>query len=173
MMLRTLLLTSLAAAGLLVAQAAPAHEFTVGSITVEHPWARPAATANGAAYFGLTNHGAAPDRLVGVASPAARTAEMHATTVDAQGIATMRRVQAVDLPAGGGAVFAPGGLHLMLVDLARPLAAGASFPLTLTFERAGAVTVEVEVAAKPSHGASAGGGGHHQHGGGDGAQPGQ
>jgi len=143
--------TVLAAAGLLAGPAL-AHEFKVGSITVEHPWARPAASGNGAVYFELVNGGTAPDRLVGISSPVAGAAEMHATSVDAQGVASMRPVQAVDLPAGGEAYFAPAGLHVMLVGLSQPLKEGQRFPLTLTLEKAGAVVVEVAVEAKPSHG---------------------
>jgi copper(I)-binding protein len=158
--MRTIL--AVLAAGLLAGPAL-AHEFKAGSITVEHPWARPAASGNGAAYFKLLNGGSASDRLVGVSSPAAGSAEMHATSVDAQGVASMRPVQAVDLPAGGEAQFTPAGLHVMLVGLSQPLKEGQSFPLTLTLEKAGAVTVEVEVQAKPSHGAAAATGhGHEQ-----------
>lgn len=152
--MRTILLAG--AAMLLLGGSADAHEFKAGSITVEHPWARPAAKGNGAAYFALDNTGKAADRLVGVSSDVARSVEMHATAVDAQGVASMRPVQGVELPPGGQAQFAPGGLHVMLIGLARPLVEGEEFPLTLTFEQAGNVTVEVAVEKKASHGAAPG-----------------
>ena len=124
-------------------------------MTVEHPWARSASTGNSAAYFVLENEGAA-DRLIGVSSDVAGSARMHATTIDAQGIARMMPVQAVDVPAGAAATFAPGGLHVMLIGLTKPLVEGQAFPLSLTFEKAGAVTVEVAIEKTPSHGGGEG-----------------
>ena len=58
----------------------------------------------------------------------------------------MRKVEGIDVPAGGKAVLEPGGDHLMLFDLKAGLAPGDTFPLTLVFERAGSVTVEMRVA---------------------------
>ncbi len=150
-----------ALSGLMLASGAGAHEFKAGSITVEHPWARPASSGNSAAYFDLENAGAA-DRLIGVASDVAGSVEMHSTTIDAQGVGRMVPVQAVDIPAEAQAKFAPGGLHVMLVGLTRPLVQGAEFPMTLTFEKAGAVTVEVAVEKSASHGG--GEAMQHQHG---------
>lgn len=149
------------AVGLLLATGADAHEFKAGSITVEHPWARPAAAGNSAAYFELENEGAA-DRLIGASTDVAGTVELHSTTIDAQGVGRMVPVQAVDLPPGAEAKFAPGGLHVMLIGLTRPLVEGEEFPLTLTFEKAGPVTVEVAIEKKASHGG--GEGMQHQHG---------
>jgi len=157
--MRTILLAT--AATFLFGGPAGAHEFTLGSITVEHPWARPAAKGNGAAYFQVENSGGDADRLVGVSSEAARSVEMHTTAIDAQGVASMRPVQGVDLPPGGRAQFAPGSLHVMLIGLVKPLVQGEEFPLTLTFEHAGSVTVQIEVEKKPSHGADAGTGHDH------------
>jgi len=57
----------------------------------------------------------------------------------------MRRVDAVEVPAGQTVAFAPGGLHVMLIGLKEPLITGKTFPLTLNFEQAGAVTLEVAV----------------------------
>jgi periplasmic copper chaperone A len=57
----------------------------------------------------------------------------------------MREVDAIDVPAGGKVKLEPGGLHIMLVGLKAPLAAGSSFPLTLKFEKAGELKVEVKV----------------------------
>ena len=145
-----LLLTLLA--GALLALDAGAQEPSSGRIVVEGPWARPAAGGNSAAYFTVVNHGPA-DRLIGVGAEVADKVEMHSTTIDAQGVGRMVPVQAVDVPPGAQARFAPGGLHVMLIDLERPLEQGQAFPLTLTFERAGAVTVEVAVRRSPAQGA--------------------
>ena len=157
-----MMLTATAAA-MLLGGAAAAHEFKAGSITIEHPWARPAAKGNGAAYFVLENDGTTADRLLGVSTDVAKSAELHSSAVDAQGKASMRPVQGVDLPPGGHAQLAPGGLHVMLVGLQDPLVAGKSFPLTLRFEQAGEVTVTVEVEKKPSHGQGPGMDMQHEH----------
>ena len=114
-------------------------------VTVEAPWAR-ASVGNSriaVAYMTVRNGGAAPDRLLSVASPAGR-AELHTMTMD-NNVMRMRPVEAVDIPAGGVATLQPSGLHIMLLDLREPLRAGASVPLTLRFERAGAVEVTVPV----------------------------
>ena len=150
----------LAALAGLAAGPASAHEFELGALTIEHPWARPAASGNGAAYFTIENAGSAADRLTSISSPVAATAELHTSMVDAQGVASMHPVQAVDVPAGGQAKLAPGGLHVMLMGLSQPLKEGQSFPLTLAFEHGGKVTVQVEVERKPSHGEAGGG---HEH----------
>jgi copper(I)-binding protein len=58
---------------------------------------------------------------------------------------TMRPVEFVELPAGVAVEMKPGGHHIMLMDLAKPLAAGTTFKLTLTFEKAGEITIDVPV----------------------------
>jgi copper(I)-binding protein len=163
-MLRTTLLATALALGL--AAPAPAQdlaqELTLGPISIAHPWARPGIPNRPvAAYLGIENRGDADDRLVAVASPAFASAELHASE-ERDGVSTMRRVEAVELPAGGGAEFAPGGYHVMLFGPERPFAEGERFPLTLTFEKAGTVEVEVAVERYGPGGASGGshGGGH-------------
>lgn len=114
---------------------------------IDHAWARatPGAAKTGAAYFRIWSP--IDDRLIGLASPVAGKAELH-THIEENDIMQMRSVE------GGVAVLAaqalelkPGGsLHVMLIDLKQSLKAGDSFPLTLTFEKAGPrdVTVRVE-----------------------------
>lgn len=75
----------------------------------------------------------------------------------------MIQVEAIDVPAGDAAVLAPGGLHIMLFQGAKAHKEGDSFPLELTFEQAGAVTVTVMV-EKIGHGSGHGGHGHGDHG---------
>jgi copper(I)-binding protein len=126
---------------------ATAEEANTGELTIEHPHARAtvAVQKNGAAYMVIRNRGSEPDRLLGARTGEAQAAELHGTTVDAEGVARMRPAEAVEIPPGGEAKLAPGGLHLMLVGLKRPLVEGTSFPMTLVFERAGEVEVEVMV----------------------------
>lgn len=131
----------------LAVTSAAAHEYKAGSLEIEHPWARATSPQqkNGAAYMDVRNSGGEPDRLLAVRTGEAGSAELHATTVTGDGVAQMRAVEAVDIPPGGEAALAPVGLHVMLVGLKGPLYEGVTFPMTLVFERAGEVGVEVEV----------------------------
>jgi copper(I)-binding protein len=116
----------------------------VPKVEVTQAWARatPGKSTLGAAYATLT----APtgDRLIGAATPVARLAQIHQHMME-NGVMKMRQVEAVPLPAGQPVVLSPGGYHIMLIDLTAPLAAGQSFPLTLTFEHSGAVETQVMV----------------------------
>lgn len=123
-------------------------------IDIVDAWSRPAMQGRiGVAYLTIIDNGA-PDRLVGASSPVAARVELHQSAVD-HGIATMRSVTALAVTQGRPAVLAPGGYHLMLIDLKQPLAAGQTYPLTLDFAKAGAVAATVTVApqgAKPAVG---------------------
>ncbi|MFO1068457.1 MAG: copper chaperone PCu(A)C [Geminicoccaceae bacterium] len=152
--MRTLITALAITAGL--AGPALAHEARLGELTIGHPWSRPVKAANGAAYLSISNAGSQPDRLIAASSDVATRTELHTHLIDADGVARMRQVQAVDVPADGTVSLQPGGLHIMLFGLREPLQAGSEFPLTLTFEHAGSVTVEVAVEMKPSHGGTDG-----------------
>ncbi|MEO1468030.1 MAG: copper chaperone PCu(A)C [Pseudomonadota bacterium] len=138
---------------------------------VEGPWARPTIPNRPtAAYFRLVSQGTA-DRLVGVFTPAFGRTELHLSS-STDGVMRMEKVEAIDLPAGGEAVLKPGGYHVMLFDAVTELGEGDTFPLMLSFENAGTVTVETTVrrrAPDDSTGADHGHGSHghggHGHGG--------
>ncbi|MFC3123796.1 copper chaperone PCu(A)C [Pseudoroseomonas globiformis] len=131
-----------------------------GALAIEQPWARAAVRGGtGGVFMTIRNKGGSADRLVGISSPLPRVAEIHSTQRDGD-VMRMRPVEAIEIPAGGSVTLQPGGLHLMLVGLKEPMPAGGSVQVTLTFERAGAITLEVPVGA-----AGAGGHGHgHSHG---------
>lgn len=95
-------------------------------------------------FMTLRNTGTAPDRLVSAASPLPRMVEIHTTVRDGE-VMRMRPVDAVEVPPGGSVTLAPGGLHIMLMGLSQPMPAGSTVPVTLTFEHAGAVPVQVPV----------------------------
>ena len=142
---------------------AAAHEFKIGGLTIDHPWARPTLPGRpSAAYAEIRNAGETPDRLVGAASPAFGAIELHATVRDGD-VMRMERVEAIEVPAGGAVSLAPGGFHVMLFDPAEALADGAEFPLTLSFEAAGEVEVTVAVET-PAAGEADAHGGHGGHG---------
>nr|WP_294529841.1 copper chaperone PCu(A)C [uncultured Rhodopila sp.] len=132
-------------AGLAVSAIGPAVSARADGISVDHAWARASAggATTGAAYVTLTG-GAQPDTLVGVTTPAALTAEVHETLIE-NGVTKMRPAGSLAIPAGKVVTFAPGAYHVMLIGLKQPLAAGQSFPLTLTFAHAAPVTVDVHV----------------------------
>ena len=138
--------TLAALAALFLAGPALAHGYKAGAIEIEHPWARATAEgmANGAAYLVLKNEGKTADRLVSASSPAAAKVELH-THIDDNGVMKMREINAIDIGPDATVKLAPGGLHVMLLGLKEPLKKGKAFPLTLTFEKAGAVAVEVSV----------------------------
>jgi len=125
---------------------AHAQHAMAGAPAVTHAWSRamPPSAPTGAVYFTLRNPGDKPDRLVGVHTPRAEKAELH-THVHEGEVMRMERIDAVDVPAGGEVMFKPGGNHVMLFKLSEPLVAGEQFPLTLTFENAGEVTIEVRI----------------------------
>lgn len=115
------------------------------AIQVADAWAR-ATPPNGqsaAVYLTVTDRGAA-DRITGVSTPVAGMAMMHESSVQG-GVSKMRPLADLPLPSQSQVVFRPGGLHIMLEQLARPLKAGDEFPLTLTFAAAPPATVSVKV----------------------------
>jgi copper(I)-binding protein len=125
-----------------------AHDFTIGSLKVDHPYARPTppGARTGAVYFTVRNTGATDDQHVKVASPAARSVELHSMTMDGN-LMKMRPVKALDIPPRKSVTLGASGYHVMLVGLARPLAVGDQVPLTLTFAKAGPVQVFAYVEA--------------------------
>lgn len=129
----------LAALALLVPTAA------LAEVAVSEPWARASILASrpGAAYLALES--ASGDRLLGVTAPVAEQVTMHAVEQADDGTSRMVLLPALDLPPGERVELAPGGTHLMLMGLKDKLAEGSRFFLTLEFEAAGPITVEVPV----------------------------
>lgn len=126
-------------------------------VVVSDPWARASILASrpGAAY--VTVESDEDDRLIGASTPVADQIMIHAIETDASGVGRMIHRETLDLPAGEAVTFAPGGMHLMLIGLSEKLVEGTTFPLTLHFEAAGEVNVDVpvlEVAASGPDGSS-------------------
>jgi hypothetical protein len=140
-------LTAAVATAAVLASGASAGDFKVGAITVEGPWARASAgpARNGAAFMTLSNAGTADDKLIAAASSGVSTKDELHTHIREGDIMRMRPVDAIDVPAGGVTQLKPGGFHVMLMGLKAPLKEGETFPLTLTFEKSGEVTVDVTV----------------------------
>jgi copper(I)-binding protein len=126
--------------------AASAGDFNAGDITVSNPWSRATAGAarTGVIYLTIANRGDTADRLVGVAAAVAGMASLHRSAMEG-GVMKMRPVAAISVGPGKAAVLKPGGLHIMLMNLERPLTEGEMFPANLTFEKAGTIRVQVMV----------------------------
>ena len=120
--------------------------FTLGDLTIDHAWSRATIGANrpGVFYVEITNNGSTDDALIGIATPAAGMPMLHETVVT-DGVASMPHAMSIPVPAGQTVELAPGGYHGMLMGLTATLAEGDSFPVTLTFQNAGEVVVNVEV----------------------------
>ena len=134
---------------LLLAVALPAadsNSISKGFIVISGAWTRPTAAGMpmGVAYFVVQNQGASADAIVAASTPAAAHVEFHQTTLS-DGMARMRPLQRIDVPAQGTVAVTPGGIHLMLVDLKGPLVAGSHVPLELEFGVAGKVTIRLAV----------------------------
>lgn len=148
--------------------AAPTESVAPGEIVIEGAWARtsPMMATAGAAYMTITSP--VDDRLVAASVDAtvAGKVELHETKMVEDGSMTegtgmagmptdtgmdapameMVPVEAIELPAGTAVALAPGGLHIMLLDLVTPLELGQTITITLTFEQAGEIAVPVTVA---------------------------
>jgi len=134
-------------------------------VTVSGAWARssPSGVTMGAAYFDITS---VDDDLlvaVSVSSDVAARAEIHEVVKAMDlgddemhdhdmgddgmhdGAVSMQEMDALELPAGTLVQLVPGGYHIMLIDLAKPLVVGETFDLTLDFDQAPDSTVTIEV----------------------------
>ncbi len=133
-----------------------AHEFRAGDLLIDHPWTRAvgerAPTAAG--YLVIRNTGASADRLLAAETPHASRVEIHEMSVT-DGIMRMRPIPGgIAVPPGAEVRLAPGGQHLMLIAPQGGFAQGARVPVTLVFERAGRVDVELAVDAAGARGAA-------------------
>ena len=124
-----------------------AHGFKIGSLEIAHPWSRQTVPgqAVGGGFMVIRNTGRAADRLVAVASPAAAKVGLHSMSMQG-GVMRMRPVTGgLAIPAGGTLDLLPGGYHIMLTGLKAPLALGRMVPVTLRFQRAGTITIQLKV----------------------------
>lgn len=115
-------------------------------LTVQDAWARPAsASENGAAYFVIENGTTADVILASVSSDIATATEVHMSMMDGNGVMSMQMQEAVVIPAKDKVEFKPGGLHVMFVSLTQDLKVGDTIMLTLNFENAGSLIIELPV----------------------------
>ena len=120
-----------------------------GALEIHKPWARSSSQllTNDAAgaYLSIVNKGPDDDRLVAASSPLAERIELCGIKVVGADIDMRPRANGVAIPAGYTTTLKPRGYHLLLLGVKTPLAKGSTLPVTLTFEKAGAVAVDFAV----------------------------
>ena len=144
------LFKTLVTASFLSVTSSQAHDFSVGDLSIHHPWARATAPAarTGVVYFSIKNTAAEGDTLLGVAvgGSIAKRASLHEMSMDAKGLMRMVELKTgLTVAAKTQVKFAPGGYHVMLEGLTQPLVAKQEFGMTMRFAKAGAVSVIVLV----------------------------
>ncbi|RRD55717.1 copper chaperone PCu(A)C [Comamonadaceae bacterium OH2545_COT-014] len=134
------------------------------AVHVSNAWVRASVPGQKATGVFMTLKAPAASRLVGVASPVAGVSEIHEMVMQGD-VMKMRAMPGLDLPAGKDVTLKPGGLHLMLMDLKAPLAAGTQVPVTLTFEHASGQPSQqtLQVPVRPLNTAADGAAGAHRH----------
>jgi copper(I)-binding protein len=130
-----------------VGSLARAEDVKAGDLVISQAWSR--ATPNGAkigsGYFTIENKGTAADKLIGISGDISGKIELHEMSMN-NGVMKMRAVDGgLAIDPGKTVKLAPGGYHLMIMDLKNPLKQGDKLPLTLSFERAGKVAVTLDV----------------------------
>ncbi len=126
-----------------------AAEVTTQTLTFSDAWVRSSVPGqvNGAGYIQIQNKGPQPERLLSASSNAAAMVELHTVITD-NGVAKMREIKGLDIPAGQTVNMAPGGEHVMFLQIKEPFKEGSVIPVTLKFEKAG--DVNVDFVAKPA-----------------------
>ncbi|HWW06412.1 copper chaperone PCu(A)C [Collimonas sp.] len=146
---------------LAISVSAYAHEYQLGSLHIDHPYARATVPGQpaGGAFLSIENSGKESDKLIGVSSLIAKSTEIHTMSMEGN-VMKMREVGEIELLPASKVDMTPGhGYHIMLIGLTQPLKAGDKFPLTLTFQKAGKIEVSVfvtDLTGKPADAA-------HQH----------
>lgn len=133
----------------LLATPAFAIDYKLGSLEISQPWARatPPAAQAGGGFLAVTNKGTTADRLLAVKSPAADKVEIHEMKMDGNVMRMRELEKGIEIPPGATVELKPGSFHIMFMGLKKPFAKGARVPLTLVFEKAGSIDVELTVEA--------------------------
>lgn len=139
------------------ALAAAAHEYKLGSLDIVEPWARatPPTALTAAGFLVITSKSTSADRLITAKSPAADKVEIHEMKMDGNVMRMRELDRGLEIPPGATVELKPGGYHMMFMGLKAPFAKEAKIPVTLVFEMAGRIDVEMVVtamgAAAPAH----------------------
>ena len=152
--LRTRLLALLVA---FLAVPAAAQDYRVGTLEIGHPWTRatPSTAPTAGGFLTVTNKGTTPDKLISAKSAAAETVQIHTMKMEGNVMRMREQDGGLEIAPGATVTLAPGHLHLMMMGLKGPLKQGEKVPVTLVFEKAGPIDVELAVmamgASAPQH----------------------
>ena len=147
----------LAAAVTLLALPAAAQDYKIGSIEITTPWTRatPPSARTGGGFMTITNKGTVADRLVSVRSNASDKVEIHEMQMDGNVMRMRELAKGLEIPPGATVMLKPGSYHIMFMELKAPLAKDAKVPVTLVFEKAGSIDIQLDVealgASAPKH----------------------
>lgn len=137
------------AAVCLLALPAGAQDYKIGSIEITTPWTRatPPSARTGGGFMTITNKGTVADRLVSARSNASDKVEIHEMQMDGNVMRMRELANGLEIPPGATVMLKPGSYHIMFMELRAPLAKDAKVPLTLVFEKAGSIDVQLNVEA--------------------------
>lgn len=138
---------------------AAAEDIKAGDLVISQAWTRatPKGAKTGGGYLTIENKGTAPDTLLGGSADVAGSVQVHEMSME-NGVMKMRPLEkGLTIEPGKTVKLAPGGYHLMLMDLKIPLKKGDKLPLTLEFEKAGKVRVSFDVQGVGAQGPASGG----------------
>jgi copper(I)-binding protein len=139
----------LAAAVALLAVPSMAQDYKLGSLEITAPWTRataPTARAGGG-FMTITNKGTTADRLISARSTVSDKVEIHEMQMDGSVMRMRELAKGLDIPPGATVMLKPGSYHIMFMELKAPLAKDAKVPVTLVFEKAGSIDVQLDVQA--------------------------
>lgn len=133
-----------------------AHGYQLGSLSIEHPWSRatPPGTPTGGGFMTVHNKGNEADVLLGGHSDFTQSISVHQTKMEDSTMKMLPLHDGLEIPAGGSVSLEPGSYHLMLMGLETPLVEGERRSITLEFEKAGSIDVDLAVdaiGAMPEH----------------------
>jgi copper(I)-binding protein len=136
-------------AATLLASPAWAQDYKVGSLEISQPWTRatPPTAKAGGGFVTITNKGTTPDRLIAARSTVSDKVEIHEMKMDGNVMRMRELDKGLEIPPGATVTLKPGGLHIMFMELKAPFANDTKVPVTLVFEKAGSVDVELLVQA--------------------------
>ena len=123
-----------------------AADVKLGDLQIKDAWVRASVPGqtNGAGYLEISNTSTQSDRLISASSASAKKVELH-TVITENGVAKMREIKSIEVPAKGSVKLSPSNFHIMFIQLNAPFMHGVSVPVTLKFEKSGDVNVDFVV----------------------------
>jgi Uncharacterized protein conserved in bacteria len=139
----------LATAASLLALPTIAQDYKLGSLEITTPWTRatPPSARTGGGFMTITNKGTVADKLVSARSAASDKVEIHEVQMDGSVMRMRELTKGLEIAPGATVMLKPGGYHIMFMELKAPIAKDAKVPLTLVFEKAGSVDIQLNAEA--------------------------